>query len=260
MLFNLKKNKKYSYIEEGEGVPIVLLHGLMGELSNFSSLTHHFSQKGFKVYAPKLPIYSYPILNTNVSSIAKFVAKFIKDIVGEPVVLVGNSLGGHLGLVTTLRHPDLVRALCLTGSSGLYEKSFGETFPKRGSYDYVLKKTQEVFYDPNVATKEIVDDVFETINDRKKAIKTLYIARSALKHNMKNDLKNIKTPVCLIWGKQDSVTPPEVAIEFEQELPNANLYWIDKCGHAPMMEHPEVFNQLLEAWLKEQKIATEIIG
>ncbi|MDD3772641.1 MAG: alpha/beta hydrolase, partial [Weeksellaceae bacterium] len=77
---------------------------------------------------------------------------------------------------------------------------------------------------------------------------------------MKNDLKNIKTPVCLIWGKQDSVTPPEVAIEFEQELPNANLYWIDKCGHAPMMEHPEVFNQLLEAWLKEQKIATEIIG
>jgi pimeloyl-ACP methyl ester carboxylesterase len=258
MLLNLKKNKKYTYIEEGKGVPIVLLHGLMGELSNFGPLTTYFSQKGFKVYAPQLPIYSYPILSTNVSSIAKFVAKFLKDIVQEPAILVGNSLGGHLGLVTTLRHPELVRALCLTGSSGLYEKSFGETFPKRGSYEYVLKKTQEVFYDPAVATKEIVDDVFETLNDRKRAIKTLYIARSAIKHNMKNDLKDINTPVCLIWGKQDNVTPPEVAIEFNEGLPNSSLFWIDKCGHAPMMEHPELFNDLLEKWLIEKEIVKPV--
>lgn len=255
MLLNLKKSKKFTYLEEGEGVPIVLLHGLMGELSNFSSLTTFFSQRGYKVYAPELPIYSYPLLNTNVSSIARFVARFLKEIVQKPAILVGNSLGGHLGLVVTHKHPELVKALCLTGSSGLYEKSFGETFPKRGSYDYVLKKTQEVFYDPEVATKEIVDDVFETVNDRKKAIKTLYIARSAIKHNMKDELKDIQTPVCLIWGKQDNVTPPEVAIEFEEGLPNASLYWIDKCGHAPMMEHPDVFNEILNGWLVEKQLA-----
>lgn len=254
MLINLKKTKKYSYLEEGEGVPIVLLHGLMGELSNFESLTKHFSKVGFKVYAPELPIYSYPILSTNVTSFAKFVAKFLKDIVDEPAILLGNSLGGHLGLITTIKNPDLVRALCLTGSSGLYERSFGDTFPKRGSYDYVLKKTQEVFYDPEVATKEIVDDVFETVNDRKKAIKTLYIARSAIKSNLKRELKMIKTPVCLIWGKQDNVTPPEVAIEFNQEIEDSTLYWIDKCGHAPMMEHPEEFNSILESWLKEKNL------
>lgn len=254
MLINLKKTKKYSYLEEGEGVPIVLLHGLMGELSNFESLTKHFSKVGFKVYAPELPIYSYPILSTNVTSFAKFVAKFLKDIVGEPAILLGNSLGGHLGLITTIKNPDLVKALCLTGSSGLYERSFGDTFPKRGSYDYVLKKTQEVFYDPEVATKEIVDDVFETVNDRKKAIKTLYIARSAIKSNLKRELKMIKTPVCLIWGKQDNVTPPEVAVEFNQEIENSTLYWIDKCGHAPMMEHPEEFNSILESWLKEKNL------
>ncbi|HUH34793.1 MAG TPA: alpha/beta hydrolase [Moheibacter sp.] len=254
MLLNLKKTKKFSYIEEGEGTPIVLLHGLMGELSNFKALTDHFSAKGFKVYAPELPLYSYPILSTNVNSISKFVARFIKEIIQEPAILVGNSLGGHLGLITTLNHPELVSGLCLTGSSGLYEKSFGDTFPKRGDYDYVLRKTQEVFYDPKVATKEIVDDVFETINDRKKAIKTLYIARSAIRHNMKKDLKNIATPVCLIWGKQDGVTPPEVAIEFHEGLPNASLYWIDQCGHAPMMEHPERFNELLEKWLIEKNL------
>ncbi|MDD3458078.1 MAG: alpha/beta hydrolase [Weeksellaceae bacterium] len=254
MLFNLKKTKKYSYIEEGEGVPIVLLHGLMGELSNFELLTQYFSRIGYKVYAPELPIYSFPILNTNVTNFAKFVSRFIKDVVGEPAILVGNSLGGHLGLITTIKNPELVRALCLTGSSGLYEKSFGESFPKRSSYEYVLKKTQEVFYDPNVATKEIVDDVFETINDRKKAIKTLYIARSAIKTNLKEELNLIKAPVCLIWGKQDNVTPPEVAEEFKEEISDSTLYWIDKCGHAPMMEHPEKFNELLAGWLREKNI------
>lgn len=254
MLLKLKKTKGFSYIEEGEGTPIVLLHGLMGELSNFGSLTEHFSNNGFKVYAPKLPIYEFTILKTNVSNIAKSISKFLEEVVQEPAILVGNSLGGHLGLITTLNHPDLVKALCLTGSSGLYEKSFGETFPKRGDYDYVLKKTQEVFYNPDVATKEIVDDVFNTINDRNKAIKTLYIARSAIRHNMKNDLKNIHTPVCLIWGKQDNVTPPEVAIEFNEGLPNSTLYWIDKCGHAPMMEHPEKFNLLLEKWLVAKQL------
>src|SRR5690625_1327808 len=254
MLLKQKKTKGFSYIETGEGTPIVLLHGLMGELSNFGSLTDHFSKNGFKVYAPKIPIYEFSILKTNVSNIAKSISEFLEEVVKEPAILVGNSLGGHLGLITSLKRPDLVKALCLTGSSGLYERSFGETFPKRGSYEYVLKKAQEVFYNPEVAIKEIVDDVFDTINDRNKAIKTLYIARSAIRHNMKNDLKNIHIPVCLIWGKQDNVTPPEVAIEFNEGLPNSTLFWIDKCGHVPMMEHPEEFNRLLEKWLIDNQL------
>ena len=254
MFFSLKKKDKFSYIEEGEGKPIVLLHGLMGELSNFSSLTNYFSERGFKVYAPELPLYSLPVISTNVDNIAKHVAKFIETVIKEPVILVGNSLGGHIGLVISHKNPQLVSALCLTGSSGLYEKSFGETYPKRGDYEYVERKTREVFYDPTIATKEIVDDVFNTVNDRNKAIKTLYIARDAIKSNMKSDLKDIKIPVCLIWGKQDPVTPPEVAVEFNEELPDATLYWIDKCGHAPMMEHPELFNELLDTWFIEKGI------
>ncbi|MXV38853.1 alpha/beta fold hydrolase [Flavobacteriaceae bacterium Ap0902] len=249
MRFNIKKQKKYNYIEEGEGHPIVLLHGLMGGLSNFDALTKYFSSKGYKVYAPELPILDLPIISTNVSNISKFVTNFLKEVVQEPATLVGNSLGGHVGLVTTSDYPELVHSLVLTGSSGLYEKSFGETFPKRGSYEYVKRKAEEVFYDPKVATKEIVDEVFETVNDKKKAIKTLYIARSAIKHNMRDQLDHITTPVLLIWGKQDIVTPPEVAIEFNEGLPNATLHWIDKCGHAPMMEHPDLFNELLFEWL-----------
>ena len=170
------------------------------------------------------------------------------------MVLLGNSLGGHIGLVFTKNYADYVKGLVLTGSSGLYENSMGETYPKRGNYDYIKQKSEEVFYDPKVATKEIVDEVFETVNDRNKLIKTLAIAKSAIRHNMAQDLPNMPTNTCLIWGKNDEVTPPKVADEFHELLPKSSLYWIDKCGHAPMMEHPEEFNRILESWLTKENI------
>ncbi len=62
----------------------------------------------------------------------------------------------------------------------------------------------------------------------------------------------MKTPICIIWGKNDNVTPPEVAKEFDELLPDSDLYWIDKCGHAAMMEHPEEFNTILNGWLEKR--------
>ncbi|USL96266.1 alpha/beta hydrolase [Riemerella anatipestifer] len=251
MIFKTKKEKKFNFIEEGEGHPLVLLHGLMGGLSNFDDMVKFFSEKGYKVYVPELPIYDLPVLNTNLTAISKFVAKFIKEEVKEPVTIVGNSMGGHIGLILTLSKPELVKNLVLTGSSGLYEKSFGDSFPRKGDKEYIRKKTQEVFYDPVVATDQLVDEVFSVVNDRMKGIKTVMLARSAIKHNMIKDLPKITCPTCIIWGKQDNVTPPEVAVDMHKYIPNSDLYWIDKCGHAAMMEKPQEFNEILLSWLKK---------
>ncbi|ADQ82211.1 alpha/beta hydrolase [Riemerella anatipestifer] len=251
MIFKTKKEKKFNFIEEGEGHPLVLLHGLMGGLSNFDDMVKFFSEKGYKVYVPELPIYDLPVLNTNLTAISKFVAKFIKEEVKEPVTIVGNSMGGHIGLILTLSKPELVKNLVLTGSSGLYEKSFGDSFPRKGDKEYIRKKTQEVFYDPAVATDQLVDEVFSVVNDRMKGIKTVMLARSAIKHNMIKDLPKITCPTCIIWGKQDNVTPPEVAVDMHKYIPNSDLYWIDKCGHAAMMEKPQEFNEILLSWLKK---------
>lgn len=240
----------YIYIEKGEGQPIVILHGLMGGLSNFTGVYNYFPENGYKVIIPELPIYDLPLKETTVKAFAEFIYKFLLFKGLKDVILLGNSLGGHIGLVFTKTYPEMVKGLVLTGSSGLYENSMGETYPKRGNYEYIKTKSQEVFFDPAVATKEIVDEVFETVNDRNKLIKTLAIAKSAIRHNMSTDLPSMKTPCCIIWGKNDTVTPPEVAEEFNTLLPNSNLYWIEKCGHAPMMEHPEEFNKLLHHWLK----------
>ena len=252
MIFKTKKDKKLNYIEEGNGHPLVLLHGLMGGLSNFNQMVSFFSSRGYKVFVPQLPIYDLPVLNTNLSSIAKYVAKFIDENIKEPVTIVGNSMGGHIGLILTTSRPDLVKHLVLTGSSGLYERTFGDSFPRKSDKEYIKKKTQDVFYDPIVATDELVDEVFSVVNDRMKGIKTVMLARSAIKHNMLNDLPNIKCPTCIIWGKQDNVTPPEVAIDMHKFIPNSDLFWIDKCGHAAMMEKPNEFNEILYDWLNNK--------
>ncbi|WKS95368.1 alpha/beta fold hydrolase [Riemerella columbina] len=252
MIFKTKKEKKFNFIEEGEGHPMVLLHGLMGGLSNFDDTIAFFSEKGYKVLVPELPIYDLPVLNTNLTAISKYVAKFIQqEVGGKPVTLVGNSMGGHIGLILTLAKPELVKNLVLTGSSGLYEKSFGDSFPRKSDKEYIKRKTQEVFYNPEVATDALVDEVFAVVNDRMKGIKTVMLARSAIKHNMLKDLPKITCPTCLIWGKQDHVTPPEVAEDMHQHIPNSDLYWIDECGHAAMMEKPQEFNEILYYWLKK---------
>ncbi len=259
MRFTLKKEEKFTYVDSGEGLPLIFLHGLMGNLSNFDAILNYFSKNGYRVLMPELPIYSLPILKTNVKSISLFVERFAKFKKLDQYILVGNSLGGHVALYHAKLNPERVMGIVLTGSSGLYENSMGGSYPKRGNYEYIEKKTQEVFYDPKIATKEIIDEVYESVNNRNKLIRTLAIAKSAIRHNMAGDLPKMTMPVCLIWGRNDTVTPPEVAEEFKELLPNSELNWIDKCGHAPMMEHPDKFNRILEAWLKknfkEEKIS-----
>lgn len=252
MVHKLKKEDNYSYIEVGEGTPIIILHGLMGGLSNFDGVTNFFSKNGYKVVIPELPIYAMSLLKTNVKNFAKYLHDFIEFKGYSEVILLGNSLGGHIGLYHTKMFHEKVKALIITGSSGLYESAMGGGYTKRSDYEVIKKKAQDVFYDPAVATKEIVDEVYATVNDRHKLIKTLAIAKSAIRHNMAKDLPKMHTPTCIIWGKNDNVTPPNVAEEFNELLPDSDLFWIDKCGHAAMMEHPDTFNAILHKWLSDR--------
>ena len=245
---------KFSYAEEGEGQPIIVLHGLMGGLSNFEGVLNYFSKRGYKVIIPQLPIYTLPLLKTNVKNLSKYLKDFMAFKKINKAILIGNSLGGHIGLYFTKFNSKNVAGLVLAGSSGLYEKSLGDTYPKRGDYEYIKKKAEEVFYDPKVASKEMIDEVYASVNDRHKVIRTLAIAKSAIRHNMAKDLPKMDVPTCIICGKNDPVTPPEVAVDFQRLLPDADLFWVEKCGHVPMMEHPDEFNEILENWLKDRNL------
>ena len=205
------ENSGFKYTVGGQGNPIIVLHGLMGGLGNFKEFLERFQNLDYQVFMPELPIYSSSLLDTNVKYFAKYINNFIKQLKLKKVILVGNSLGGHVALVHAKLFPSDTKALILTGSSGLYENAMGDTYPRRGDYEFIKTKTQNVFYSPEIATKEVVDEIFEAVNDRRKILKILAVAKSAIRHNMSKDLPNINIPTALIWGENDEVTPPDVA-------------------------------------------------
>jgi pimeloyl-ACP methyl ester carboxylesterase len=248
MEYEIIKDGKFEYLEVGEGETLMLCHGLFGALSNFSDLIEKFRHT-HKVVVPILPLFDLDILHTSVSGLEKHIASFIEHKNYTNIHLLGNSLGGHVALVYILKHPERVKSLTLTGSSGLFENAMGDSYPKRGDYEYIKNKTAQTFYDPAVATPALVDEVFEITKNRIKVIKIIALAKSAIRHNLGEELNQIQQPTLLIWGKNDIVTPPFVAEEFKKLIPNSELHFIDKCGHAPMMEVPAEFNTILEKFL-----------
>jgi 2-hydroxy-6-oxonona-2,4-dienedioate hydrolase len=252
MSYEIKQDGKFKFIEEGEGEPLMLLHGLFGALSNFQDLIQHFS-KTHKVVVPLLPLLELDLLHTSVGGLQKFVFRFIEHRNYNDIHLLGNSLGGHVGLVYVLKHPERIKSLILTGSSGLFENGMGDSYPKRGDKEYIRKKTQLTFYNPDLATEELVNEVFEITNNRLKVIKIIALAKSAIRNNLGEELSQIKQPTCLIWGNNDTITPPFVGKEFNRLIPNSELHFVDKCGHAPMMEVPEEFNKILGDFLNKLK-------
>jgi len=241
MTYELKESGKYSYVDEGEGQTLLVLHGLFGALSNFNDVLEGFKDH-YRVLIPLMPIYDMPMRQASLEGLLSFIEGFVEQENLKDMVLLGNSLGGHVALMYSLAHPSHVSTLILTGSSGLFENTMGGSFPKRGNYDYIKERVEYTFYDPKTATKDLVDECFDITSSIPKCM-----------NNMANEIQVIKAPTCLIWGLNDTITPPHVGHEFNRLIPNSELYFIDKCGHAPMMEQPKAFNEILQRFLVNSK-------
>jgi pimeloyl-ACP methyl ester carboxylesterase len=248
MAIQIKEENGYKFVDEGKGETLLLLHGLFGALSNWEGVVNRFS-KNFRVVIPMLPIYEMPIKEAGLDGLRKFLEEFVAFKNLKDMIIMGNSLGGHIALIYTLKNGDKVKKLILTGSSGLFEDSMGGSYPKRGNYEYIKERVAYTFYDPKVASKALVDEVFDITKSIPKCMRIVAIAKSAQRHNMADEIPNIKAPTLLVWGLNDTITPPMVAHEFNRLIPNSTLKFIDKCCHAPMMEHPEKFNELVEDFL-----------
>ena len=248
MAIKIKEENGLRFVDEGEGQVLFLLHGLFGALSNWEGVVGKFS-KNYRVVIPMLPIYEMPIREAGLDGLRTFVEDFVSQKKLDNMIIMGNSLGGHIAMMYTLKNASKVKKLVLTGSSGLFEDSMGGSYPKRGNYQYIKERVSYTFYDPNVATKELIDEVFEITNSIPKCLRIVAIAKSAQRNNMADEIPNIRIPTLLVWGLNDTITPAMVGHEFNRLIPNSTLKFIDKCCHAPMMEHPETFNEIVEDFL-----------
>lgn len=257
MKYTVHAEGKFQFIDEGKGETLLLLHGLFGALSNWDGIIECFSDR-YRVIIPLLPIYELPPREAGLDALLAFLEDFVAFKNLTNVTVLGNSLGGHIGLLYTLKNQENVQRLVLTGSSGLFENSMGGSFPKRGSYEYIRERVAYTFYDPEVATKDLIDEVFETTSSIPKCMSIVGIAKSAQRHNLAKDLYKIKVPTLLVWGLNDTITPPHVGYEFNRLIAGSELHFIDKCCHAPMMEHPDKFNVIVERFLeKHASVAVE---
>ncbi len=244
----VREESDFKYVDEGQGQVLMLLHGLFGALSNWEAVVNHYS-KHFRVIIPMLPIYEMPIKEAGLEGLREFTERFVEMKKLGKMMIMGNSLGGHVAILYTLKNPTKVTKLVLTGSSGLFENTMGGSYPRRGSYDYIRERVAYTFYDPNVASKELVDEVFETTKSIPKCMRIVAIAKSAQRNNLAPELPKIAVPTLLVWGLNDTITPPMVGHEFNRLIPNSELKFIDKCCHAPMMEHPDKFNEMVQDFL-----------
>ena len=256
--FSVQQADRYKFIQlkgkRESASPLVLLHGMFGGLSNFDPLIARIQE--WPIFVPQIPVYSFDKARLKIPKLSEWLHGVLDDHNIERPILLGNSMGGHIALQYALSYPQNLRALVLTGSSGLFENDLGSSRPKRYNREYVKQRASLTFYD-DLVDDTIIDEILEVLQSPAKLIRLLRIARSTHQHNLENELPKIPHPTLLVWGRNDVITPPEVAEQFQQKMPNATLKWIDRCGHAPMMERPREFAEYLQGFLSELTLSDQ---
>ena len=243
----------------GDACTIVFLHGLLGLNEHWSGVVDRMRERATSLLV-ELPLLQLRGDLCSIEGATEMVARELRSRLNRPAVFVGNSFGGHLAMRIALEDPTLAAGLVLSGSSGLFERTFEKDVQHRPSKEWLDKKIRELFFNPDKAPPESVDRAYDELSDRAAARAMVRLSKSAKNDHMGERMRNITHPTLLIWGRQDIVTPPHVAEEFGSLIPDSRLRWIDECGHAPMIEHPDKFSDELNAFLDEVAVVDRKVG
>ena len=248
---------KYNYTEKGTGEAVIMLHGMFGRISNWDPVTEALSSS-FRAIALELPYLEVEPKLCSIGVMTEFLANFIESNRLKNVTLIGNSLGGHIALDYAINYGDGVDKLVLTGSSGLFERGYESDIQAHPTKEYLSRKIGEIFYDKEYVTDELIDEAHKLLQSRMNKLKIVRMSKSAKRYNLAGQLPMITCDTLLIWGKNDIITPPEIAHIFNSNIRNSKLVFINGCGHAPMMEKPAEFNSHLMDFLLKKDNAEKL--
>ncbi len=246
----------FHFYDVGSGpTQVVLLHGLFGSPSNWLQIMHDLSEH-YRFLALQLPIdFRVDRRRAAIKSIDQLtdhVVRFFDLMDLDQAVLCGNSIGGQVSLDFHARHPERVEKLVLSGSAGLFERSLAGGRPPRLCRDYIREQACGIFHDPALVNEALIDEIYAMLSDRKYRRFLLRVAKASRDRSMAEELARVKIPTMIIWGSDDTITPPFVAEEFCDNIDQAELVYIDQCGHAPPIEQPDKFAEVLHNFLSAE--------
>ncbi|MBN8589228.1 MAG: alpha/beta hydrolase [Rhodothermia bacterium] len=254
--FPLRHKGSYEYWDEGpeDATALLFLHGMLGDIRNWQDNVLPFTTVGYRVIAPILPCYQLPLRQTHITGLVAWVHDFLAAIgLPKKLILVGNSLGGQVAMFYSRNYPNHTAGMVLSGSAGIRELAMKSEFFRRNDDDFLRMHAGFTFHDAEKhVTPELMAEMKGIITNREQALRLIAMGRSSKNDTVCPFLARLDVPTLLLWGEQDRLTQPDVAEELHQHLPNSTLHFIPECGHAPMIEQPERFNEALLMWLREQ--------
>jgi len=239
-----------AYIDAGDGPVVILLHGLFGKLGMWKPSVDALMKK-YRVVVPRLPIFELPAESTNIRHLSDVLHEFIECHNLRDVHLVGHAIGGQVALMYANDHPLNVDRIVLTGSAGLFESlDFKMAMsPEAANYDFINKQVRSAFYNAEHTPEQLVNEIYASIQSSPRKLKISSLIQSSKTDTVEMFLNHLDHRVLLLWGLQDKITPPEVALHFHDFLHNSEVRFIEKCGHLPMVEEPEIFSKHLMSFL-----------
>ncbi len=241
---------KVMVADSGKGRPIVFLHGLVGLNDHWEDSAHKLVERARCVML-ELPLLDLRGDDCSIDGATTLTTRFLETYLKEPAILVGNSFGGHVALRIAIERPDLLSGLVLAGSSGLNERTMVREVQIRPSREWLAKKIGELFYDQAKMNPADVERAYQELSQRGHARAMVKLSRSARRNHLGDLLPRIKAPTLIIWGRQDIVTPPDAASELKEKIADSRIVWLERCGHAPMIECAEAFGDAIGEFLDE---------
>jgi pimeloyl-ACP methyl ester carboxylesterase len=250
------QTESFRYLERGSGEPVLLLHGLFGSPENWHTTLDHLADE-FHTLALQLPLDYQPSRRPDdfesIQQLTDFVVRFLDHQGIERTIIGGNSLGGQVAIDFCLRHPERASKLILTGSAGLFEYSLSRQVP-RPSEEFIRNQATQIFYDPSHVTEALVQEIHQMLTDRTYVRFLIRVAKATRDYNVKPELDRLRLPTLIVWGRDDRITPPSVAHDFEAHIHGAQLVFIERCGHSPPIERPQEFAQIVRDFLCSQPV------
>ncbi len=266
----------------GEGTPLLMVHGLGGSALNWMAVGPEIADTYHALALDLAGFGQTPLFRRSaaVGANAGLVHDFIEKVIGEPVVLMGNSMGGHIAILEAATQPSWVTSLVLVDPAipgvhvrrpepamlgvmaalsvpGLAETLLDRRARSLGPEGLVRQTLAVVCADPSRVPREVVEAHVKLTRERDslgpqngraflQASRSIGLRMADPRFWAK--VARVKAPTLLMHGSLDRLIPVAAARELARRRPDWTLEVIEGVGHVPMMETPDAFMNALEAW------------